>query len=416
MKNVARIFLLLVGLLLLSAQIQSALAQQVCTDVWTQAETVIAEQCNEYNPDNTLCYAHAPVSVTSDNPVSFSWFQQPGNLGPITTDLRAVQGFTDLDVGGFSWLKIISETNLPEHIGGQAVTLIAFGNTRLIDITNRTTAQTLNAGDVGHARLKFGSTTFGGSYIRVLPDPRFRIECYTTGCADKDNLLHFVEEGIEMGVKGRNLSGDSLLVHDDHATGWITSDPQYIEFMDITFNSLSNRIFDDRIIADLLNSPVASQLPIAHTFRFENPYSQPSSQCANENRPPGGLLIVNPSHQRIAFSINSISLVLASTVFLYQPFGSASDVTDVVVLQGEAIVDNLPQTAVAGEVVRVGQGPTQFIQSGGAGNWCQALYELAAAVYQPAINGVPVGVPVERISYCNSMPQGGYPLGQPVIG
>ena len=411
-KTLIRIVLLVAGLVLLSMPIAVALAQQECTAVWSQAESVIADNCNEYRTENTLCYAHSPLSTAP----TFDWFQSEGNFGPITTELEEVQAYSDNSIGGFSWLKIVTETNLPEYNFGQTVTLIAFGNTRLKQIENGTTAHTLDENDVGYAQIKLGSTTFGGSYIRVIPDPLFQTECYSGVCSDKNNLLHFVEEGIMMGVIGKNFSGDSLLVHDDHATGWMTASQQYIEApgQDLPTFMASLKVFDDRIIANMLDDPNPSYPSIARSFQFENLASTPSSLCKNENRPPGGLLIVNPSHQHVAFSINSISIVLASSVFVYQPFGSTSNVMDVFVLQGEATIDNT-LTAVAGQVVRVGQGPIQFLQTDGNGNWCQARYELAAAVYQPFINGVPVGVPVERLNYCNYMPAGGYPLGMPSI-
>jgi hypothetical protein len=408
-KTYARLMMLLAACLLvpLGFAIPATAAGEACLQTWAEAQTVIAAQCNEYLSNNTLCYAHAPLTTAP----RFDNFQNPGQFMTITPALDSVVAHATQDIGGFSFMKIISGDVIEGITTGQAVILIAFGDTRLVQINNQTSpVPTLNTGDVPNctATLNAGSTRFGGSYIRVLPDPQFQIECVTPGCADKDNLLHFVQEGVPMNVKGKNATGSALLVHDDHATGWMAR--QYVGLAGCQLNALP--VLPDNIVANHL--AMQTTLPIVSEFRLENLPTPQSAACENADRPSGGLLVINPSHQRVSFNINSIDIVMASSLFFWRE----NTTTKILVLQGQATVRTVNGTITArsGQAVRVDQGQSPAsMTGGGSGNWCRALSELAAAAFQPTINGVPVGVPVQRIDYCAFAPPNGYPLGRPQV-
>jgi len=380
-----------------------------CVQTWQNAEAVIATECNDSLGLNTLCYAHAPLETV---PILGN-FDSAGDHLQIPTNLNSVTALSGNGIGGFSFLKIISGDVVDGITTGQAVIMLAFGDTRLVSIENRTSGiPSLNTGDIPGctATLNANATRFGGSYIRVLPDPNFQIECATPGCLDKDNLLHFVQEGVPMGVKGTNFARNALLVHDAHATGWITANSQYIGLNGCSLSTL--RQLPDSIVADHLARE--TELPIVHEFRLENIPTIASRECEQANRPSGGLLVIDPSHQRVSFRINSIDVVMASSLFFWQE----NNATKILVLQGQATIStpNGTITAQSGQAVRVDQGqPPAPMTSGGSGNWCQALSELAGAVFQPTINGVPVGVPNQRIDYCAFGPPNGYPLGRPSI-
>lgn len=410
-QTYAKLLILIVVCLLIPWHgLPAAATGEACTQTWEQAQTVIAAQCNERLGNNTMCYAHAPLSTDP----TFANFQSPGQFLTIPVELNSIDAQTDGGIGGFSFLKIISGDVVEGITTGQAVILIAFGDTRLVQIVNQTpNIPSLNTGDVPGctATLNAGSTTFGGSYIRVLPDPRFQIECVTPSCSDKDNLLHFVQEGVPMSVKGTNSAHTAILVHDNHATGWMTASTQYVGLSGCSLNALP--VLRDNIVADHL--AMQTTLPIVSEFRLENLPTIASRECEDADRPSGGLLIINPSHQHVAFRINSIDIVMASSLFFWEE----DSTTKILVLQGQATISHngLAVSAQSGQAVGVNQGQAPFaITSGGSGNWCRALSDLAAAVYQPLINGVPVGVPVQRIDYCAFAPAGGYPLGRAVIG
>jgi hypothetical protein len=199
---------------------------------------------------------------------------------------------------------------------------------------------------------------------------------------------------------------------------------QYIEYVSgiAGVNDIpQSRVYVDNIIKEMIQNPNPSPIPIVTQFTLENIPNAQSSRCASENRPPGGLLIVNPSGQRLQFSINSLTIVLASTVFIYQPTARASNITDIFVLEGSVQVSlssnpNVTISGTSGQVIRFNDNPSlrnplDLVSSGGELNWCQALYDLAGAVYQPFNNGEPIGIPKERLDFCQYAPIGGYPAG-----
>jgi hypothetical protein len=171
-----------------------------------------------------MCNASQPVSASPSS--LFPSFAALGGHDTITSQLESVVAQDEAGIGGFAWLKIVTPANVTGLTGGQTVTLISFGNTRLVNNVSLALPElSLDDNDIGTARIRARSTTFKGSYIRAIPDPNFQTACIAgpSLCSNKDNLLHFVEEGEDMGIIGTNATRDSLLVHDDHATGWITA-------------------------------------------------------------------------------------------------------------------------------------------------------------------------------------------------
>ncbi|MCP5081378.1 MAG: hypothetical protein GY948_06735 [Alphaproteobacteria bacterium] len=371
-----------------------------CSRVWENAQRVMAQDCNDTIATNTMCYAHDPLKV--DPP--YDRFKVAGDMEPITTDLKSIEALAGGEVGGFSFLKVLTGDRVQNVPFGQSIILIAFGNSALRQIKNRSQMINIEEGDRCSASVVRGSTSFGGTYIRALPDPSFRIECATSPCDDKNNLLYFVQEGESIGVKGRNSAGDAVLVHNDHATGWVTSSSRYVDLSDCNFDQLP--VFHDSVIVDLLQRTVAS--PVATEFRLENVPSAESQQCTNEDRPPGGLLILNSSDQKLVFSINSLEIVLASSVFI----GSAGGITYVFVLHGNVTVttaDRRSQRASSGQVivVQAGDRPRLTRAQGGRVSWCNALNKLAAAAY--TVRGS-LRIPEARLNFCRHA-GGGYPIG-----
>jgi len=373
---------------------------QDCPALWQRAQGVIARECNDAIDLNTLCYAHAPLSTVPD----FSNFRAMGDRRPIDQTLQSIDAHTGGAIGGFSFLKVMSGKPIAGVTFGQAIILIAFGDTSLLQIVSRAEPADINAGDICTAVINPRSTQFGGSFIRALPDPRFTIECAPYPCNDKSNLLFFVNEGEEMMVKGRNQAADAILVHNRYATGWITADPRYVRLYGCDKWSLPT--FPDNIVVEAQASRV--DLPIVSEFRLLNRTTAESEQCLYDNRPPGGLLILNPGHQTIVFTVNAIQLELSSSAFLTH-HGS---VTKAFILQGSARITapgGQTVAATSGEAVEIveGNAPVVLSPDGRGVYWCDALSQLARSAYG---NLGPLRVPAARLDYC-SLAGGSYPLG-----
>lgn len=400
MQQYSSIFLITALSVLISIMPVSAQGNE-CTNVWEDAQAVIADQCNDSISPNFMCYANQPLATEPE----FAGFKNKGDQRKIDEKLKSIianpDGTADNQVGGFSFLKIITGNKIEGITFGQPVILIAFGNTNLLQILNLEkpiTIDDLNQGNICQAELIPDSTTFGGSYIRVLPDPRFQIECVTPNCQDKDNQLHFVWEGEEFEVKGTNANRDTILVQNRFATGWISANPQYIRLLGCDLADLP--VFDDNIILDTLRQE--TQLPIASKFQLENRETSESPHCRSERRPPGGLLILNSSHQRVVFSINSIEITMSSSVFIWEEDYS----TKIFVLQGEVAISNSVAQDInvtSGRVFEVPSVQDRPRPISEGFQWCEALSNLARAVYQTtkARDGGPqLNVPQERIDYC----------------
>lgn len=379
-----------------------------CGELWNRAEQVIAYQCNERIRNNSMCFAHAPLSTQPE----FADFRNEGDRRPIEETLRSINAQAGGAIGGFSFLKVISGRRMDELPIGHAIMLIAFGDTSLLQIVSRAPPIDIDAGDICSATLRPASTTYQGSYIRALPDPQFEYACVDRSpyCEDKSNLLFFVNEGEELQVKGRNGSGTAILVHNQYATGWMTASPQYVQLHGCNLWDLPT--FRDNIIVESTSYPV--DLPIVSEFRLINRTTSQSERCLSENRPPGGLLILNPGHQTIVFSVNSIELELSSSIFLTH-HGS---ITKAFVLQGAVRVTSPNGRTVparSGDVVEIiEQGMPTIVdrRSGPRVGWCDALAELARAAYRNSRSRYgTLRVPDQRIDYCSFAAGSGYPLG-----
>jgi hypothetical protein len=161
--------------------------------------------------------------------------------------------------------------------------------------------------------------------------------------------------------------------------------------------------------ANLVQNALAieSDLEVITEFRLINRPTAHSAQCIQQERPPGGLLILNPSHQSVHFTANSISISLASAVLLT----NHGSVMRIFVLQGVATARNAQGqqlTAREGDVIVVipNTAPQILREEGPRLNWCDALSDLAAA----ALGVSPYRVPMERVDFCR-FAQGGYPTG-----
>ncbi len=383
-----------------------------CSQLWQEASLVMSQDCTDFNPDHTVCYAHAPLVTT---PPYGTAFDQPGELINIGEELREVIGTSPsqetVRFGGFAYLKVIPATQVDGIVYGSSISMVSFGETRLASINSSNPGTSLDASAVCDATLRAGSTTFGGTYLRAIPDPNFQVECVTPGCDDKDNLLHFAQEGETLSVFGRNAAGDSLLVSDDHATGWIPSSTQFVQTFGCP-NTLP--LIADDVIPRMRTTQ--TELPIVTEFELQNDMTFDTDTCLDQNRPPGGLLIINPMDVTVAFTVNDIEISISSTVFLWTP--DQSYTTNLLVLHGSATMTAGGSTLrlTAGESAYVfnprttENTPQRVAVSAPRVNWCQALTELARTVYQPEINGVAVGIPEERTDYCQYAPSDGYSI------
>lgn len=383
-------------ILILIASGASTLAQE-CGPIWAQAEAVIDAQCTESILDNSVCYAHRTVTAAWETP---QFFQNPGtivNVAGLQTIETAPFGGNDW---GIAWFKIIARTPIPGYNTGQAVIFIAYGDTTLHNADSAVSNVSHSAPGACIAFIKPGSTTFGGSYLRTVPDPRFQQECATPGCQDKDNLLRYVEEGQPLTVLGvRATNRDTILARDSYVTGWITASDRYVDLSACNINTLP--AFTDADILNGLRTP--TDVPTLTSFTLRNDGS--SVNC--QDIPTGGVVVHNPTHQQIRFEANGIPVEMASTVFVRADYAGTG--VAVYVLQGTASVTKggTRVTATTGQAIDAINFATPALMTGGGPNtWCRQFSSMVATAFP--------GVPAERTDFCTLTPQGYPPITYPL--
>jgi hypothetical protein len=385
-------------------------AAQNCEPLWQNARAVIGNRCTQSQNDDYICYGNGTLQI---NPPFSQPFSQPGHTAPLDSSIQqtlTAGPWDELGRWGLAWFKVrtIRETDVAGFLPGQAVVFIVFGDVTITDITGRASRVRNALQAACSAHIRPGSTTFGGSYVRALPDPEFRQECRrgVGSCRDKDNLLRFIPEGEShpLQVLGiRSGRGDTLLVRDTFVTGWITASPRFINHSACDLNSLPG--FNDSAIDDALDSP--AQLSGYNTFTIRG--GTPAGRCGGAYM-PSGVLIHNPTHQRVSFTVNRARIEMASTIFIESISGT--DAVRVHVLQGQVNIsvpgaNPLSRPPSTGDVIQVQalgtasvlwrvedleglRGPVRtFLFDPGV---CGPLSELVAAAFP--------GVPPERTNYC----------------
>ena len=247
---------------------------QTCTQLWQNAQAVMSDQCTDANPNHTACYAHAPLATIPDYNTAFD---NPGEIINITSNLKQIIGYPSNDpnnLGGFAYLKVIPAVRVEGVVYGSSISMVAFGRTEILEVESANNGTSLNANEVCRVSIRNNSTTFGGTYLRAIPDPNFSTACVTPGCTDKDNLLHFALEGETLSVIGQDSTGNSYLVADSHVTGWIPSSPTYIDSSDCAGDFIPqkpNNIIQ-QMQAETTNMPVVTSFRLRGAFSGRNQY------------------------------------------------------------------------------------------------------------------------------------------------
>jgi len=377
------IILILIALLTAST-IQAAPAAQTCASNWQAAINVIAAQCTQSINDNSVCYGHPTVQVDPARPEFF----QPGT----TTSVRGLNNVIispqSGDDWGIAWFKLIAPTSLPGITSGQAVIFVAFGDTAVSGVQSSGGDLSMSDPGICTARLIPGSTTYGGSYMRVMPDPRFQSECVTPGCTDKDNLMHFVAEGAPLTVLAQRSDRSTVLVRDNFVTGWMTASPTFMDLSQCNMGAVP--ILTDSDLIDGLQT--TSTVPAITSFYL----TQQGGQTSCQDIPPGGLIAHDPTHQNIQFFVNGVNVQMGSTVFMR---GDANGTgLTLMVLQGRSTVtkNGVSVSATRGDVIdALGQFPV-LVQGGAIRQWCGQLSAMVAGAFP--------GIPQERWDYCATNP------------
>ncbi|MBN1966254.1 MAG: SH3 domain-containing protein, partial [Anaerolineae bacterium] len=259
---------------------------------------------------NQVCYGHVMLEAEPREGVNDWVFEQVGDL----VDLAALHSLRtsamDLEAGAWGVALMRLQTNLPEMLPGQAVTMIVFGD-----------VQMTNTGGMSSALAAITATT--GANVRQRP---------STGSA----VLMSLRRGESVMADGRLADDSWLRVRlPEGGVGWVS--------------------------AELVSSPddlgLLTVFDLAGTAPLYGPmqafyFTTSLARAPCVEAPPSGILIQTPEGAgEVTFSVNGVQIGLGSTVFMQAQAGDSLYTT---VLEGQAAISFAGMLPVipAGTVVR----------------------------------------------------------------
>jgi hypothetical protein len=276
----------------LTLTISTIYAQDVCNDLVESALEVVANHCDALTR-NEACYGNAQLTATGRS-VDFTFnavgdIEDVTNLDTITT--------TALNPDDSEWgIAVLNlQANLPDTLPGQNVTLLVLGNTA---IQNQVADTVL-----------LSATVNTDARVRAAP-------------VDGQVIFSFVT-GTTVMVFGRNEAGDWLRVVDDQLNyGWIAA-----------FLLDSNDDFSTLPVTE-----IDAELPPAPMQAFTLGTGITGTTCANT---PEGTLVQTPDDiLTVQFTINGVTINMASTLHLRVASEGNEAVLLVQTLEGTGIISN----------------------------------------------------------------------------
>ncbi len=261
---------------------------------------------------NQACYGNANITAVARSTALNFTFDQPGDRASVTAIERIALSPLDIeaDVWGIAVLQI--QANLPNTLPGQNVTMLAFGDVQVEDVSTTFAPVQLIATTTANVRERTGPST---NYA-------------TSGT---------LQEGISITIDGRVENSEWARVRwSATATSWVFAPLLQIQG---DINTLPV-VRDNEIIG-----PYLPMQAIVFTSGIGN------SACSEA--PESGILFQTPQGTgQINFLINGVEVVMGSTVFIQAQAGGELIVRTV---EGTATVtaQGATETAATDQQVRV---------------------------------------------------------------
>lgn len=269
-----------------------AQAQEACSVLVEEALEQAAEVCANTGR-NQACYGNSQLVAVGRSELVV--FEQVGDIADVneiesisTTSVEQTDG-----VWGLALLRL--QANFPDTLPGQNVTVLLFGDASLINQT--------------HAATRFTVTANANANVRNAPVSGQPV-----------TTLAF---GMTATAFGRNEAGDWIRIAVENNTyGWVAS---FLLNTDDTFSDL----------------PVVDTNALLPPTPMQSVILQPGiggSSCRNT---PEGVLIHTPHGSgMIEFTVNGVTVNVASTIRIRTLVGEGDPVLQIQTFDGNALVSN----------------------------------------------------------------------------